>query len=114
MLAGVATKSEKTRKPSVPGPDLRPRKKRTDKRVFLDDALWDRLTDTAEFHSEVFKMMGADEAVSRNDIIEAFLEWADNAYWEDKGGRPAKGDKVGRADKARRHAEKLKSEQAKK
>src|SRR3954468_3121175 len=70
-------------------PLLLPKRKRQERRVFLDIELWAAMDEVAEFHQAVFKEMGADESVSRNDMISAFLEWAASSYWEDKGGRPA-------------------------
>jgi hypothetical protein len=67
---------------------LLPQPTRPDKRVFLPEEMWSALSRAAEFHEEAFKKMGRDEAVSRNRIIENFLEWALDTYWEDKGGEP--------------------------
>lgn len=89
------------------GPKLLPSPKRKEQRVFLEPEVWDELTDAAEFHTEVFQVMGADEVVSRNDLIASFLDWALQEYWDDKGGKPT--SKQDRAEKARKHAEKLRA-----
>lgn len=90
----------------APHPTLLPKTKREERRVFLDPSLWEELSDVAEFHSEVFAAMGAQEKVSRNDLIESFLTWAMESYWEDKGGRPI--SREDREKKVRRSAEHLK------
>jgi len=91
-----------------PAPDLRPKKKRQEQRVFLEAGEWKALTEIAEFHTLVFELMGHKERVSRNDILEAFLRWARDSYWEDKGGKPA--SPKDRQEKAKRHAARLLAE----
>jgi hypothetical protein len=76
------------RSPDVSGPKLLPKKKTISRQVFLEPEMWAELSDAANFHSEVFEVMGAGEKVSRNDVIASFLRWALDSYWEDKGGRP--------------------------
>lgn len=90
---------------TVSAPDLRPRKKLVRKPVFLPQEVWDQLQECADFHGEVFREMGDDEKVSRNDIIQSFLKWAIDAYWKDKGGKPT--NEKDRAAKVKRHAERL-------
>lgn len=90
-MLGVRVEATKTRPMaktvrSAPGP--LPKAKRPDKRVFLPATLWESLSEVAAFHEETFKAMGRDESVSRNDIIEDFLKWAEDEYWSDKGGKP--------------------------
>lgn len=89
-------------------PDLLPKKQRGVRRVFLEPEFWEELTEVAQFHSMVFKEMGSKEKVSRNDVIGAFLRWAVDTYWNDKGGKPT--ETKDRLEKARRHAEKLKKQ----
>jgi hypothetical protein len=86
-------------------PRLLPRKKPVDRKVFLEEDLWKELSDAAEFHTKVFEELGSDEKVSRNDIIDTFLRWALDAYWDDKGGKPK--NATDGAAKVKRHAEKL-------
>jgi hypothetical protein len=89
----------------MPSPTLLPKQKREERRVFLPPKQWEELSEVAEFHSAVFEVLGADEKVSRNDIIESFLRWAVDAYWEDKGGKP--GSEKERAEKIKRAADGL-------
>jgi len=105
-LLGIFPATQHRRgRPPMPGPTLLPKPKREERRVFLAPEQWARLSKVADFHSEVFEKLGADEKVSRNDIIESFLEWAERAYWEERGGRPT-GVKD-RAEKIERYAEEL-------
>jgi hypothetical protein len=106
---GLTSDSPKKTRP-MSGPTLFPAKKREERRVFLEPIRWEELSEVAEFHSLVFKEMGADERVSRNDIIDAFLKWATESYWDDKGGKPVTASD--RLEKAKRHAKKL-AEQSK-
>lgn len=91
------------RSPKVPGPTLVPRKKTIARSVYLEPSMWQELAEAAEFQSAVFEALGHEEKVSRNDVIDAFLRWALDSYWEDKGGRPT--SKTDRTEKARRNAE---------
>lgn len=93
------------RKLVTQAPTLLPKKKRDERRVFLLPEVWAQLDEAQDFHQAVFDALGAAEKVSRNDMIESFVKWAVDAYWEDKGGRPQ--DKKDFAEKVRRHAEKL-------
>lgn len=71
------------------GPRLLPKKTTgTPRQVFLPKEMWERLKVAAKFHSDAFKELGSTEGVSRNDMIEEFLAWALNAYWEQVGGAP--------------------------
>lgn len=100
--------SKKKPPPVTKHPTLMPKTKREERRVFLAPEFWAELTEVAEFHTEVFKAMEENETVSRNDIIEAFLRWAVDSYWEDKGGSPTgQGD---RAKKVEAYAERLKAQ----
>jgi hypothetical protein len=109
MLVVPVISMEFRRAPPMPqSPKLLPKKKTLDKRVFLEPKLWDEMTEVAEFHTLVFEAMGASEKVSRNDIIAAFLRWAVDSYWEDKGGVPSTKDE--RTRKARAYAERLAKE----
>lgn len=105
MISGLAI-SQPKRKPIVSGPKLFPKAKTKPRSLYLGADMWDELDEATEFHSRVFEALGSGQKVSRNDVIEAFLRWALDAYWDDKGGRP-KSEKE-RRDKAVRHAEALK------
>lgn len=94
-MLGVRTAASKT-SPTVAKttnlrsvPTLLPKERRPDKRVFLPEELWTKLSAAAKFHEETFKKMGHEQSVSRNDIIENFLEWALDTYWQAKGGEPS-------------------------
>lgn len=76
------------RKPNLSGPIRPPKTSRTDKKVFLLDELWERLSETAKFHTDTYESMGEREVVSRNDWIETELEWAEESFWKPLGGRP--------------------------
>lgn len=95
--------------PIVSGPKLPTPKATVSRSVFLTEEAWDELADAARFHSETFKRLGSKEGVSRNDMIDAFLEWALGSYWEDKGGRPTSEEDWER--KLVRHADALKKAQ---
>lgn len=92
----------------APGP--RPTEQRVDRKLFLFREHWDELADLAEFHQEVFREMKSTESVSRNDIIENFIKWAEDRYWERVGGAPT--SDADRAKKIVLLAELLKKEQA--
>ena len=71
------------------GPRLLPRRAPgTPRQVYLPKEMWERLKLAAKFHSDVFKRMGSTEGVSRNDLIEDWLDWAEGMYWEQVGGPP--------------------------
>lgn len=101
--------------PQLTGPDIRPKKKKEERRVFLEPELWAELTRAAEFHERAFaelhrlKGLKADDAqkVSRNDIVEGFLEWACKEYWKDKGGEPRDPKSDEYAKKAKTLAERI-------
>jgi hypothetical protein len=117
-MLGVRTAAPKT-SPTVSktkaktSPTLLPQAVRPDKRVFLPEEMWEALSRAAKFHEEVFKKMERDESVSRNKIIEGFLEWALESYWDDKGGEPP-GSGPERERKVAAHAAKLLKEEAEK
>jgi hypothetical protein len=73
--------------PEIDPPALLP-VERDEKRVFLKPAMWRDLEDTAAFHSEAYSEMGIKGTVSRNDLVEGFLDWALESFWKDKNGRP--------------------------
>jgi hypothetical protein len=73
--------------PNVEPPSLLP-DLRDEKRVFLLPEMWAELEDTANFHSEAYAELKMRQALSRNELIEGFLEWALKSFWDDKGGRP--------------------------
>ena len=89
-------------------PTLLPKEKpeRPARQVFLALEMWTKLSEAADFHTLIFEKMGETETVSRNDLIESFLKWALEAYWEDKGGEPK--NEAERASRAAAAAEKLK------
>jgi hypothetical protein len=98
----------KRRMATPPAPTLFPRVKKEERRVFLEPERWKDLSEIAEFHTDTFKEMKVAETASRNDMIEAFLEWAAAAYWEDKGGKPK--TEADRAAKVKKFAEKLRKQ----
>lgn len=107
MLAYVVPRKRKRLVP--PSPVLLPKKKRQEIRVFLDKGLVGELDRVTEFHGDVFEALKAEEKVARNDIIAAFLQWAIDAYWEDKGGNPT--SERDWAEKVKRASDVLRREQ---
>lgn len=106
--ASLRTQSPK-KSPTVSGPTLMPKKATVSRQVFLTGEMWVELKEAARFHSETFKALGSAEGVSRNDLIEAFLRWALDSYWDDKGGHPTSKEEW--AKKVERHAEALRKQQ---
>lgn len=107
MLGLTAIRTLK--KPMVEkSPTLLPKEKpdRPARQVFLAPEMWRELSEAADFHTLVFKKMGVEETVSRNDLIESFLTWALDAYWDDKGGKPK--TEAERSTRVAASAEKLK------
>lgn len=98
-------------KPERSSPTLMPDEKKIDRKVFLVPEQWERLSAIAEFHGLAFKKMGRDQSVSRNDIIENFLQWAEDEYWAEKGGKPK--NFPDREKKIAAFAERLKAKEAK-
>lgn len=86
--------------------EIHPKKKPVDKKIFLEQEVWDQLANIAEFHSAVFAAMGAKEKVSRQDVISEFLEKNIKSYWDGVGGAPT--TEKERLEKVRRLAETLK------
>ena len=76
----------------VKSPTLLPKEKPAGKKprqVFLEPSFWAELSEAADFHSAVFQVMDPkNESVSRNDLVENFLRWALDVYWQNVGGRP--------------------------
>lgn len=89
MLAAPIIRGTNRKRPVPPAPTLIPKRKREERRVFLEGHLWKALDEIAEFHGDAFDAVEADEKVSRNDVIAALLEWAVVAYWDARGGKPA-------------------------
>jgi hypothetical protein len=89
----------------MPFPTLLPKEKREERRVFLPRQLWKDLDECAAFHQAAFDELDAKESVSRNDLIQAFMSWARDAYWEQVGGRPK--DKKEWGEKVKRFAESM-------
>lgn len=88
-----------------PAPEEDPRKPQN---VKLLAEFWEELKEAAKFHTEVFREMDPNNpSVSRNDVIENFLRWALDVYWDDKGGRPK--NAADRAAKVAATAAKLKA-----
>ncbi len=75
------------------GPTLLPKEKRPDRKVFLPESMWEELTRAAEFHQAAFEAIERTDSVSRNDLIENFLRWALDEYWDRVGGRPTPADR---------------------
>lgn len=94
--------------PPVPGPKLLPNKATVARQVFLTEKMWEELKEAARFHSDLFKELKSSEGVSRNDLIDFFLEWALEAYWKEKGGKPTSKDDWDR--KVIRAAEQVRAE----
>ena len=88
------------------GPKLVPKTKLKAVKLHLEPDLPELMDDAAQFHTEVFKEMGAEERVSRNDVANAFLRWALDSYWAEKGGHPT--SPRDRAEKAKSFAAILK------
>lgn len=93
-----------TRRAKMAGPDLDPTSRRIERRVFLEPELFEELSECAEFQQTVFKAMGVEESVSRNDMIAAFLAWAVTEFWAERGGKPT--SKSDLEAKAKKQAEK--------
>lgn len=93
---------------------LPPEKKETRiaRNVFLWAKFWDELSTAAEFQTDAWHEIDPkNPSVSRNDLIEGFLDWALDVYWESKGGKPK--DKAEWKAKAKAEAERLKELRAK-
>lgn len=91
-MLGIRSEPTKSRpvvtKPQRAGPQLLPKEKKVDRKVFLPEPQWDALARAAEFHEEAFKFLDRNESVSRNDIVQTFLKWALEEYWAGFGGEP--------------------------
>lgn len=114
MLSGsAAAVRAKSRRPmsgpTGPKPPEPVEPKSQGRTVYLPKEFWEELTEVADFHEHVFGVLGAKAAVSRNDMIEAFLRWALDAYWEDLGGKP--GSSKDRDAKAAKKAETIRQVQ---
>lgn len=105
LMGLVARPSRKG--PALSGPSLLP-SNLIQRLVSFDPDDWAELKTIAEFHSDAFKAMDAEQNVSRQDIHAAFIKWAIEEYWKDKGGKPS--SKTDWAEKAQRHGNKLKKE----
>lgn len=63
--------------------------KKVSRQVFLDPELWERLMKIADFQTEAWKMVDPKNlSTSRNTVIESFLVWAADTFWENRGGEP--------------------------
>lgn len=91
--------------PPVSSPSVPKKKKPLARSVYLEEEDWKDLDACAHFHEVMFKLQGEEQTVSRNDVIVAFLTWARDAFWKDKGGKP-KGEREV-LEKAKQHAERL-------
>lgn len=88
-VLAVSMSHKPTTSPDVSSPPGVPLKKLPRaSQVRMDDEDWKDLDEIARFHEETFRLQGAKQDVSRNDVIVAFLAWARGAFWDDKGGRP--------------------------
>jgi hypothetical protein len=108
-VSSLRTQAAARKSPTVSGPKLPTPKATVSRSVFLTEEMWEQLSEASRFHSETFKKLGSKEGVSRNDMIDSFLTWALESYWEDKGGRPSSDEDWAR--KVARHAEALKKAQ---
>lgn len=57
---------------------------RTQRQLFLEPSFWEVLDGVTEFHADAHRRIGA-KVLSRNDIIEHYLQMIVKAYWNDKG-----------------------------
>lgn len=96
--------------PVVSGPKLEPRAKLEPVKTYLPPGMKEELDSVSEFQSAAFALMGTTEKVSRNDVVVAFLRWALDSFWADKGGVPL--SEEDRHRKARQYVAALKKSQA--
>lgn len=106
-VSSLRTQASK-KSPLVSGPTLLPKKATVSRQVFLTEQMWNELKETARFHGDVFKLLGSTEGVTRNDLIDAFLRWALDSYWEEKGGMPTSKDDWDK--KVQRHSDALRKQ----
>lgn len=52
----------------------------------------DDLDSIAEFETAIWHKAGKKKKLSRNEIIQMFLDWACAQYWKEKGPKPEQGD----------------------
>lgn len=89
-LAGIRTTKKLTvSQPPTFTPRTGRKSTKTARQVFLEPGMWDRLSAVSDFTSAAWKRVNPKSlAISRNTVIEEFLEYALARYWEDKGGEP--------------------------
>jgi hypothetical protein len=97
-----------SKKTEISGPRLLP-DNRIGKKVFLEDNFWAELTEDAKFHEDAFRLIDANDSVSRNNVIDTYLHWAHAAYYRQIGGKPA-ADGSDRKEKLERMAALLKAD----
>lgn len=92
-----------------PTPEEDPRKAQN---VKLLPDFWAELSETSAFHTDVWKEIDPKApSVPRNDLVDGFLRWANEVYWDDVGGKPKNAED--RAAKVKLKAEKLRAEMKK-
>lgn len=104
VLMGLVTQPSR-RGPALSAPNFFPANL-IQRLVSFDPDDWAELKEIAEFHSDVFKKMGADQNASRQDMHAALMKWAIDEYWKDKGGKPT--SKADWAEKAEKFSHRLK------
>jgi hypothetical protein len=114
MVSAAVVLPRATVPPSAEAPSLLPKTPKVERRVFLEKAFWDQLSEAAEFHTDAFRAIergkdekAIEETVSRNDLIERFLIWALDQFWAAKGGEPK--DAADREKKVKAFARELKA-----
>lgn len=56
--------------------------------VRLKRGRWRELDRIAEHETEIWRKAGKKKKLSRNDIVQEFLDWACEHYWKEKGLPP--------------------------
>lgn len=97
--------------PTLPPPPPAAPTEKSPRQVFLERSVWAELKDAAKFHTETFRLMNpAAASVSRNEIVENFVNWALGVYWTRVGGKPK--NAAERGEKMKTLAVELRKEQA--
>lgn len=68
------------------------------------------LDEVGEFMTDAFKEAGSNETMSRNDTAEFFWDWAEEAFWKARGGRPRTPEE--RAEKLRQEVLRVRADVA--
>ena len=59
-----------------------------ERKLRLHPERWRDLDEAADFETEAFAKAKSPETYSRNDMADFLLEWALNAFWTARGGKP--------------------------